>query len=177
MSHAMATARTDWAEANQRHLMAALGRLQRRLEAHADKGVADRGPTPKADTPGASDARDAVGSYALQRLCDLFGLSEFERDLLLMCAGMELDAAFAELVARAHGDPARDRPDFSLALAVLPDAHWSALTPSAPLRHWRLIDIRAGDTLVTSPLRIDERVLHYLTGLQYLRAPDRLRAA
>ena len=53
-------------------------------------------------------------------------------------------------------------------MAALPEAHWSALTPAAPLRRWRLMELGAGDTLTTSPLRIDERVLHYLAGVPHL---------
>ena len=53
-------------------------------------------------------------------------------------------------------------------MAALPDAHWSALSPSAPLRYWRLIEVANGDVLTTNPLRIDERVLHYLVGVSQL---------
>ena len=90
-----------------------------------------------------------------------------------MCAALELDAGFGPLFAAAQGDPVRPYPTFSLALAALPQAHWSALAPEAPLRRWRLIEIGAGSALVFSPLRIDERVLHYLVGVNYL--DDRLR--
>src|SRR5205823_3244883 len=55
-------------------------------------------------------------------------------------------------------------PTFSLALAALPEAHWSALSPSASLRRWRLIELTSNEGLVSAPLRIDERVLHFLTG-------------
>ncbi len=44
--------------------------------------------------------------------------------------------------------------------------------PGSPLRHWRLIDVGSGSSLVTSPLRIDERILHYLVGID--TADDRL---
>ena len=40
--------------------------------------------------------------------------------------------------------------------------------PPSPLRHWRLVEVGNIATLTSSPLRIDERVLHYLTGLSYL---------
>ena len=70
----------------------------------------------------------------------------------------------------ARGNPQHAYPTFSLALAALPEAHWSALTPAAALRRWRLIEVGAGDTLTNSTLRIDERVLHYLTGISYLDA-------
>jgi hypothetical protein len=105
---------------------------------------------------------------ALETLGDMFGLSPFERDLLLLCAGMELDSTFAAHCATAQGNPQRTYPTFGLALAALPEAHWSALTPGAPLRYWRLVEVGTGDTLTTSPLRIDERVLHFLAGVPYL---------
>jgi hypothetical protein len=41
------------------------------------------------------------------------------------------------------------------------------------LRYWRLIEVLEGNSLTQSRLRIDERVLHYLTGVPYL--DDRLR--
>jgi hypothetical protein len=111
---------------------------------------------------------------ALDSLCEAFALSGFERDVLLLCAGMELDATFAPLCAAAHGDVRRAYPTFSLALAALPEAHWNAITPAAALRRWRLLEVRQnGETLAQSALRIDERVLHYLTGISYL--DERLR--
>src|SRR5262249_5621556 len=105
---------------------------------------------------------------ALVTLCKLFGLSSFERAILLMCAGLELDSKFAALCAKANGDPHREYPTFSLALAALPDAHWSALTRDAPLRRWRLIELQSGFELTQTRLRIDERVLHFLTGVTHL---------
>ncbi|HZT60725.1 MAG TPA: ATP-binding protein [Pyrinomonadaceae bacterium] len=111
---------------------------------------------------------------ALAVLCDALSLSSFERDVLLLCAGVELDASFARLCAEAQGDARRDYPTFSLALAALDEAHWSALSPASPLRYWRLVEVDAGrDALTQARLRIDERVLHHLTGITYL--DERLR--
>jgi hypothetical protein len=104
---------------------------------------------------------------ALDHLCAAFGLSRFERAVLLLCAGVELDGAFGPLCAAAQGDPARTYATFSLALAALPEPHWSALLPTGPLRRWRLVDLGSGGSLTGSPLRIDERVLHYLAGLAH----------
>ena len=53
-------------------------------------------------------------------------------------------------------------------MAALSHAHWSAVIPTAPLRRWRLVEVGHGDTLMTSLLRIDERILHYLAGLSHL---------
>ena len=72
------------------------------------------------------------------------------------------------LCAEAQNEPARQFPTFGLALAVLADAHWSALSPEAPLRRWRLIDVAAGPILTRAALKIDERVLHFLVGISQL---------
>ncbi|HWK89972.1 MAG TPA: ATP-binding protein, partial [Longimicrobium sp.] len=83
-------------------------------------------------------------------------------DVVLLCAGVELDAGFDAAVRAASGG---GRPTFALALAALPGPHWSALTPGSPLRYWRLVEPGAGDSLASSPLRVDERVAHYLAGV------------
>ncbi len=106
----------------------------------------------------------------LEALSATFSLSPFEQNILLLCAAIELDSSFGALCASAQGDPARPYPTFSLALAALPEPHWSALNPAAPLRHWKLIDVsnQGGVALTASRLRIDEQILHYLTGIHYL---------
>lgn len=105
-------------------------------------------------------------SSALERLCAMFGLSSFERDVLVLCAGVELEASFASLVAEIQSG--RLTPTFGLALAALPEAHWSALAPSAPLRRWHLLELTPADTIPNSPIRLAERILHFLTGVYYL---------
>ena len=116
---------------------------------------------------GGEEHRDdsRVRPAALESLCAAFNLSPFERDVLLLCTGSELDVRFAALLSGADGNSGRGTPTFSIALAALPDAHWSALAPTGPLRHWRLVEVGAGESLTTSPLRIDERVLHFLVGV------------
>jgi hypothetical protein len=154
-----AAARESWYAANQQHLSEAVTLVAERLQRHAAGE-----PSLRQDE---ADTR-AGAEFALDRLASAFQLSPFEVDILLLCAGMELDGAFPELCARAHNDAARAYPTFSLALAALPDAHWSALSPGAALRYWRLIEVGSGASLVSSPLRIDERVLHFLAGVQHL---------
>ena len=86
-----------------------------------------------------------------------FGLSPFERDVLLLCAGTELES---RLAAACGGEP-----NFALAFAALPGAHWSAINRDGPLRYWRLVEVAAG-SLMRSSLRIDQRVLHIIAGLK-----------
>jgi ATPase family associated with various cellular activities (AAA)/Winged helix domain, variant len=161
----------DWHGANQRHLTTALARVAAALDRHGRSEDSEAVQTAEAEL--ARTAAELPGPSALDTLCAAFTLSPFERDVVLLCAGVELDSGFADRCAAAHGDPRRGYATFSLALAALPDAHWSALAPAAPLRGWRLVDVLPGDALTTSPLRIDERVLHYLTGVDYL--DERLR--
>ena len=147
----------DWIEVNQKYLMAAIGRIRTTLEAHLEE----------TEVKDSADLKTNE-STALETLCTVFGLTSFERDILLLCVGMELDTKFIALCAKAQGDSRRPYPTFSLALAALPEPHWTAIVPTSPLRYWRLIETGPGETLTTSPLRVDERILHYLAGVSHL---------
>ena len=94
-----------------------------------------------------------VWPSTLQMLAALFELSSFEAELLWLCAAAELD-------------PSLPRASFGLGLARLPSPHWSAIAPEAPLRKWQLLSFEQGGQLLASPLRIDERILHHLVGLE-----------
>jgi ATPase family associated with various cellular activities (AAA) len=159
-----------WYDANQAHLSTALFEIRAQLEkvcAQADSRPFEDGDSTRRAEPGCA-AWSFARPPALETVCSLFGLSSFERKVLLLCAGAEMDARFQRLFAGAQRDPHRLQPTFSLALSAFPDAHWSALTPARPLRRWRLLEVGEGDTLVTSSLRIQETVLHYLAGVPCL---------
>jgi hypothetical protein len=155
----------SWGEVNQRHLHAHIARLRHHLEAAlaARENQVPTNPAPLPEAPHADGA-------ALEVLARTFGLSAFERDLLLLSAAAELDSAFGGLLGKLNNDPKNQQPSFSLALSVLPNPHWSALSAAASLRRWRLVEITSGQTLTSSPLRVDERVLHYLAGVNTLDA-------
>jgi hypothetical protein len=149
----------QWLRANQRQLSAAIARLRALLEKRDATAAEEALRIAEAALPAPS---------ALDRIVGAFGLSPFERDVLTMCAAVELDGTFAAAIAAAAGDPSQTRPTFGLALAALPDAHWSALAPHAPLRRWMLLEIDPGISLAASPLRIDERALHFLAGVSQM---------
>jgi AAA+ superfamily predicted ATPase len=161
-----------WTDFNQQHLMGAVAGVRAALERHAGPPAGGEATERAATGPGAAGSETPLpaGPPALETLSRRFGLSSFERSILVLCAAVELDASFAGVCGAAQGNPARTHPTFSLALAALAEPHWSALSPSAPLRRWRLIEVVAqpGTPLTVAPLRIDERVLHYLTGIQHL---------
>ncbi|HEX2095734.1 MAG TPA: ATP-binding protein [Longimicrobiaceae bacterium] len=161
----MSGAAAEWSRANQRYLMAALDVVRAALERHASGGAESRVDAARRALDEA--AAGLPGVPALATLCDTFGLAPFERDTLLLCAGMELSASFALLCAEAQGDGQRPFPTWGLALAALDEPGWAALSPEAPLRRWRLVEVGAGPALTRAPLRIDERILHYLAGVRH----------
>jgi ATPase family associated with various cellular activities (AAA) len=150
----------DWSEANQRYLVAEFARLKRRLGAEGDaQAVAADLAAARAGLPAPA---------AIDTLANLLGLSAFERDLLLLCAGAEMDAEFARLCGAAQGFPQRTYATFGLALALLENPHWSALAAAGALRRWRLMEVDDSAGLTAGKLRIDERILNYLAGINYL---------
>ncbi|HEY5810731.1 MAG TPA: ATP-binding protein [Povalibacter sp.] len=150
----------QWIEANQRYLAAQFLRLKARLgdEAHQQDATA-LCETACTELP-APAACDVVA--------DAFGLSRFERDLLLLCAGVEMDAQIAQRCAQIQGSSQRSYATFSLGLSILDEPHWSALAPVSPLRRWRIVEVDDSAGVASARLRIDERILHYLAGVNYL---------
>jgi hypothetical protein len=176
---------SSWQSANDQYLSAALAwlrlRLIRQAEAHqSKKGATDAAPAVSeeaiAETGSSMDAAASSDpAPALVLLGQLFGLSRFEQETLLLCAAMELDTGIAGLCARAQDNPDRAHPTFALALSLFDDPAWDVLSPDRPLRYWQLIEVNqpGAQPLTTSPLRADERIVNYLKGLNYL--DDRLR--
>jgi hypothetical protein len=149
-----------WTEANQRYLVAEFARLKLRLGAEGDAQAA---------ALAVDEARAALpATAAIDALTEVFGLSAFERDILLLSAGVEMDAELARRCAEAQGYPQRSYATFGVALAALENSHWSALAAIGPLRRWRLLEVDESAGLVAGRLRIDERILHYLAGVNYL---------
>ncbi|CAG9170147.1 ATP-dependent zinc metalloprotease FtsH [Cupriavidus laharis] len=153
-----------WSERNQQWLTLALASLCARLDRLAADDAASP-PTDGNDLP----APGPDFEPALDQCAALFGLSPFERELLLLAAGVELDNALRHSVVRAHErifEGSRlAQPTFTLALAMLAQPHWDALSPQAPLRRWKLLEPEGRRALARQPLHADERVLHFLTGV------------
>ncbi|MEO8410738.1 MAG: ATP-binding protein, partial [Propionivibrio sp.] len=154
----------DWTTANQQLLVAEFARLRRLL----GDDVENAGGGNPAQIEAMRECMPAPA--AIDTLTQLFELSAFERDVLLLAAGVEMDARLAALCGDVSGQPQKPWATFGLALAALPDPHWSALAPVEALRRWRLIDIdeTACAGLTTARLKLDERVLHFIGGLNYL---------
>ncbi|HEX2886582.1 ATP-binding protein [Vineibacter terrae] len=143
-------------------LSLALAGLRRRLARLIDA----------ADMSMASETDDAPGMAcgALAVLGDRFGLSAFEREIVLLCAAAELDPSIPAACALAQKEPQRAYPTFALAASIFDDPSWEAFSPLGPLRHWRLIEMDSVEFTgtLTSRIRIAERILHFLKGLECL---------
>jgi hypothetical protein len=111
---------------------------------------------------------------ALVVLADRFGLTRFERDVLLLCVAVELHPGLAALCGAAQGDPRLSYPTFALAFTLFDDPTWEPLLPDRPLRHFDLVEIYQPPPtpLSASALRADERVVGFAKGVSYL--DDRL---
>ncbi|OUL36294.1 ATP-binding protein [Nostoc sp. 106C] len=160
-----------WQSANHQYLVAALAVVQETLEQFVQT---QEGSEVSQNTAEDSQQRLAAIAAAMTKppalevVCGTFDLSDFERDVLLLCAGMELDAAFPRLCATIQGREQQAYPTFSLALTVFPDAHLSAIAPSSSLLHWRLIEVEENRVFTLSPLRLSRWALLYLMGMPHL---------
>lgn len=149
-----------WSEANQSYLVLEFARLRRRFKTESESAL---------DELGEDFAREPIDPPpAIDSLTTIFALSPFERDVVLLCAGVEMDSKLAAHCAEALGRDYRGSITFALALAKLPDPHWGALAPNAPLRRYHLVEIETQRGLTSAALRIDERILHYLAGVNFL---------
>ena len=165
-----------------------LGRLRqygkRRLGLSPSQELVPAAPAQPPVTPGElARARQAMERAeqqdpppALIQLGQRLGISRFERELLLLCAAMELDPQAARLCARAQGNAQQAYPSFSLALSLFDNPAWESLSPERPLRHWALIEINqpGAQPLTSSALRADERIVNFIKGLN--RLDERLTA-
>ena len=147
----------DWNQRNQRWLAARLSALRQTLQSRIDEAAPE-----SVAAPAMRDEPDDDFEPALLVCAQRFGLSPFERDLLLLAAGVELDLGLRAFRDERLGGAL----SFQAALSLLDDAHWSAIGPAAPLRHWQLLHWPGADAAsdaprVHAPLVISERVLHF----------------
>ena len=149
----------DWTAANQQLLVAEFARL---------RALLDDGDLTDARAQVEMTRRQMPAPAAIDTLASVFELSVFERDLVLLAAGVEMDARLAARCGEASGRPQSPWASFGLALGALPDPHWSAIAPVEALRRWRLIEVDDSAGLTTGRLKLDERVLHFIGGLNYL---------
>jgi len=124
-----ATTKTEWLKANLGYLSVEFGRLRQQL---GTKEASQR--SAHASRPANHAEASLEPPPAIDQLCDLFTLSAFERDLLLLCAGVEMDSKLAAQCAEAQGHPQQTYARLSQAAASRrpPCASMSAFSTSSP---------------------------------------------
>jgi SpoVK/Ycf46/Vps4 family AAA+-type ATPase len=114
-------------------------------------------------------------SLRLDRLAQLFDLTPFDVDVLLICLAPELDLRYERLVAYLQDDVTKKRPSVDLALNLLSPtfeaklASRSRFTPQAPLVRHALVSLfedpaQPQPPLLGKILKADARVVSYLMG-------------
>ena len=121
-------------------------------------------------------AAQAAGQVLrFDRLLELFGLSEIERQILLICLAPELDLKYERLYAYLQDDVTKKRPTLDLVMRLLcPTLEERlnvrrALEPGSALLDWELLTLHDDPgtrrpSLPARYLKIDDRVARYLLG-------------
>jgi len=115
-----------------------------------------------------------AGSYlSLTRLAELFGLTRFEEQCLVICLAPEVDRKYGKLYAYLQDDATRPRPGVDLVLSLLCRsdeeqlAARAAFGPSATLLHFELLHMGDAGTdsqtpLLSRALKLDDRIVDFL---------------
>ena len=121
----------------------------------------------------------------LVALADLFNLTAFDLDVILICLAPELDRRYERLYAYLQDDVTRRHPSVDLTLNLLcPElenklAARSRFTPAAPLMKYHLLQLseesgQRSPSLLGKTLQLDSRIARYL--LEDDEMDDRLLA-
>lgn len=162
----------DWFSENREYLIACVQHaksLLARLSSSSSSQTSE-GPSP-ADTKEVGKAPVWTRGKplpALETLAETFHLSKFEKGILILCVAAEIDNEVPMLCSRLYNSSNVKFPTFDIALRAFPDADWEAILPDSNLRRFQLVTMHAYDDvpLITTPIRIQERVLHYLLGFR-----------
>jgi len=111
-------------------------------------------------------------SLRLQTLSELFNLTPFEIDMILVCLAPELDLHYEKLYSFLQDDVTRKRPTVDLVFRLLcfsQEEKFEArkyLSHTAPLIKNRLLSFTGDEQLpfLSRSLRIDERIIGFLLG-------------
>ena len=123
----------------------------------------------------AGQCRAAGHAPRLERLVELFGLSAFEREVVLICLAAELDLKYERLFAYLQDDVTKKRPTIDLVFRLLRLpiherlAARRSFEADAQLPRWELVSVHDDPTcrrpvLLTRYLKLDERIASYLLG-------------
>jgi ATPase family associated with various cellular activities (AAA) len=118
---------------------------------------------------------------SLPRLTELFGLTEFERQCLIICVAPEVDRKYEKFYAYLQDDATRRKPSIDLALHLLCASQAemlvarAAFNSSASLLKFKLLQMTDCGTdgpmpLISRALKLDDRIVNFLLGHGHMDA-------
>jgi hypothetical protein len=124
---------------------------------------------------------EAGVQLTLGRLAQLFALSRFEEQCLIICLAPELERKYERLYAYLQDDATRKKPSVDLVLSLLCDTlperlvAREALDPSAPLLKARLLQVTDSGAegqmpLLSRTFKLDDRIVNFLLGRMLIDA-------
>lgn len=138
----------------------------------------DRTPGTPLFGAGADESRrptdkTAESTDSESRLRDLFGLDDFDLDVLLMAVAPEVDLRYERIYAYLQDDVTQRRPTVDLALNLFCRfveeklAFRSHFRAEAPLIRHGLLEVAPGGgaSLLSRSLQVDDRIVQFLLGL------------
>jgi hypothetical protein len=107
---------------------------------------------------------ETLTTEPLDFLCQQFGLSESERQVLLLCTAIEMIPELDRLCAHINGHAQKDYPTLAIVQKLLSSPDPQLLSFESALQQWQLIQLDPTPTLSLSPIRIDPAMLGYILG-------------
>ncbi|MEP7200072.1 MAG: ATP-binding protein [Chloroflexota bacterium] len=122
-----------------------------------------------------TQARECGETLRINRLCQLFDLSDLERAVLVICLAPEINLKYERLYAYLHDDVTKKRPTVDLVMRLLCRTVAERVTArqafesDAPLVKWELVTLHDDPNarrpvLIARYLKLDERIARYLLG-------------
>jgi ATPase family associated with various cellular activities (AAA) len=114
----------------------------------------------------------------LEKLCEVFKLSNIERDILILCTATEVNFAFGQLLSQCLGNTQNPLPTIHLALCMSSSPEISIFDRNLPLFQRQFVETVSEGNLVTAPLKIAPWVMQYILGRSLysdLRFPTTLK--
>jgi ATP-dependent 26S proteasome regulatory subunit len=121
------------------------------------------------------------GNSALSRLCRQFELSPLEQDILVLCAGVEIEPSLVSLCKQVSSNESEDSPFRGVSVEFVstylrpdlsPSSRASILGSQSPLFQWNLVQRQNGFRSQTE-IRIESWTLEYLMGVESIPLPYR----
>jgi hypothetical protein len=153
----------------------AAGRAEQQTLEHALRDLEDEIQARRGAT------RQAGVRLSLPRLVELFGLTQFEEQCLVICLAPELDRKYEKLYGYLQDDATRRKPGVDLVLNLLCATQSekliarAAFDPAAALLKFKLLLMTDAGTdgqlpLLSRALKLDDRIVNFLLGQAQLDA-------